>query len=116
MTTLSKSVYDYFSSNIIIAQSNIVNVDDIRLNAEYYEEGKSIIIKQDIVFFPLTEIATVVFPGIFKRYLVEDDKYGIKFLTTSDMMMLEPDSEKYLFFTTTLISMNIIMATFKSIQ
>lgn len=94
----AKSVYSYFSSNIIIAKSKNVFTDDIRLNAEYYEEGTSIEVSNDVEFFPLSKIASVVFPGIFKRYLVENIEYGIKFLTTSDMMMLEPDSEKYLSF------------------
>lgn len=94
----AKSVYNYFSSNIIIAKSKNVIADDIRLNAEYYEVGKSIEVSKEVEFFPLATIASVVFPGIFKRYLVENNKNGIKFLTTSDMMMLEPDSEKYLSF------------------
>ena len=90
------SVYNYFSSSIFIAKSNIVFAEDNRLNAEYYEEGKSIIINTEIEFVPLSSMASVVFPGIFKRYLVEDVKHGIKFLTTSDMMMLEPETDKIL--------------------
>ncbi|MBK6877761.1 MAG: hypothetical protein IPG99_15235 [Ignavibacteria bacterium] len=35
---------------------------------------------------------------------MEKKKYGIKFLTTSDMMMLEPDSDKYL---STLLTTNL---------
>lgn len=97
MTTL-ESAYKYFSTITFNANSKNVIEDDIRLNAEYYEEGKSIKVSSDIEFIPLTSIASVVFPGIFKRYLVENNKYGIKFFTTSDMMMLEPDSEKYLSF------------------
>jgi len=93
-----KSVYGYFSSNITIANSANVFADDIRLNAEYYEVGNSIEISKQIQFVPLSSIASVVFPGIFKRHLTENKKYGLKFLTTSDMMMLEPDSEKYLSF------------------
>lgn len=96
MIESAKSVFDYFSSKIIIANSSDVFIDDIRMNAEYYEEGISIIVSDDINFFPLSEIASVVFPGIFKRHLVEDINYGIKFLTTSDMMTFEPDTEKYL--------------------
>ena len=96
MATEIKSIYSYFSSDILFAKSENVIVDDIRLNAGYYEIRNSIEIGKKLKFFPLSAIATVVFPGIFKRHLTEKAKYGIKFLTTSDMMTLEPDSEKYL--------------------
>lgn len=89
-------VYDYFSSNIFNANTNSVFADDIRLNAEYYEEGKSLELNIDLEFVPLSSLAEVVFPGIFKRYLVENIKFGTRFLTTSDMMMIEPDSDKIL--------------------
>ena len=98
MATEIKSIYSYFSSDIVFAKSENVIADDIRLNAGYYEVRNSIEIGKKLEFFPLATIATVVFPGIFKRHLTENRKYGIKFLTTSDMMMLEPDSEKYLSF------------------
>jgi type I restriction enzyme S subunit len=90
------SIYSYFSSSIISANSKSVSMDDFRLNAEYYEEKDLVPIKSQIKFIPLSSLASVVFPGIFKRILTEDRKHGIKFLTTSDMMMLEPESDKYL--------------------
>ena len=91
-----QNVYKYFSSNIMLAKSQDVASDDMRLNAGYYEIRNSIEVKKEIEFFPLSDIASVVFPGIFKRTLVENKKYGIKFLTTSDMMMIEPETEKFL--------------------
>lgn len=90
------SPYEYFDAIIFNAKSENILYNDFRLNAEYYEEDSTIRISNNIEFFPLAEIASVVFPGIFKRYLVEDIKYGIKFLTTSDMMILEPESDKIL--------------------
>lgn len=88
--------YEYFNARIFNAKSENILNNDFRFNAEYYEEDNSITISNEIEFFPLSEIASVVFPGIFKRYLVEDIKNGIKFLTTSDIMMLEPDTDKIL--------------------
>ena len=88
--------YEYFNARIFNAKSENILNNDFRFNAEYYEEDNSIKISNEIEFFPLSEIASVVFPGIFKRYLVEDIKNGIKFLTTSDIMMLEPDTDKIL--------------------
>ncbi|MBK8656769.1 MAG: restriction endonuclease subunit S [Haliscomenobacter sp.] len=88
--------YEYFNARIFNAKSENILNNDFRFNAEYYEGDNSIAISNEIEFYPLSEIASVVFPGIFKRYLVEDIKYGIKFLTTSDIMMLEPDTDKIL--------------------
>ncbi len=88
--------YEYFNARIFNAKSENILNNDFRFNAEYYEEDNSISISDEIEFFPLSEIASVVFPGIFKRFLVEQEKYGIKFLTTSDIMILEPDSDKIL--------------------
>jgi type I restriction enzyme, S subunit len=96
--TEGQAIYKYFSSNIMKAKSQDVGIGEMRLNAGYYEVRNSIEVRKEVEFFPLEKIATVVFPGIFKRSLVENEKYGIKFLTTSDMMMLEPDTEKFLSF------------------
>lgn len=93
---VAATTYEYFNARIFNAKSENILSNDFRFNAEYYEEDNSITISNDIEFFPLSEIASVVFPGIFKRYLVEDINFGIKFLTTSDIMMLEPDTDKIL--------------------
>jgi len=92
----SKNIFNQISSDIIIINSNKIISEDIRFDAGYYEIKNNIDINNDIEFFPLAKIATVIFPGIFKRNLTENRKYGIKFLTTSDIMMIEPASEKYL--------------------
>src|ERR1700754_4225063 len=92
----ANSVYTYFSSSTFTANSDVVFADDIRLNAEYYLEGTSLRLNPKIKFCPLAKLASVVFPGIFKRYLVEDTKFGIEFLTTSEMMLLEPETDKIL--------------------
>jgi type I restriction enzyme, S subunit len=91
-----KDIFSCFSTNIMISNSQDLNVGDLRLDAGFYEVKNSIQVRDGIEFFPLEKIAKVVFPGIFKRVLVDNDKYGIKFLTTSDMMMLEPDTDKFL--------------------
>lgn len=88
--------YEYFNARIFKAKSEYFLNNDFRFNAEYYEEDNTIKLSNEIEFFPLSDIASVVFPGIFKRYLVDDIKNGIKFLTTSDIMMLEPETDKIL--------------------
>lgn len=91
-----KSVSEYFSlGSFQVNSTNLLN-DIYRLNAEYYQENIKINISENIEFKPLSDFATVLFPGIFKRILVDNNKYGIGFLTTSEMMIIEPKPEKYL--------------------
>lgn len=90
------TTYEYFNARIFSAKSENILDNDFRFNAEYYEEDNSINISNEIEFFQLSEIASVLFPGIFKRYLVNDVQNGIRFLTTSDIMMLEPETDKIL--------------------
>ncbi len=92
---MTLSLFNIFSSKIIITNSAKIN-SDFRFDAGFYEIKNSILITKSIEFVPLSTIASVVFPGIFKRLLVEGIDHGIKFLTTSEMMMIEPDSDKYL--------------------
>lgn len=93
---LTTKPFEYFNARIFNAKSESILNNDLRFNAEYYEEDNSINISNEIEFFQLSKIASVVFPGIFKRYLVDDVQNGIKFLTTSDIMMLEPETDKIL--------------------
>lgn len=92
----ANTIYNYFTTNTFNAKSEKVFADDIRLNAEYYVEENSLVLDTAVEFVSLSTLASVVFPGIFKRYLVDDIKFGIRFLTTSDMMMLEPETDKIL--------------------
>jgi len=93
---MAKSVSEYFSLvSFQVNSTNLLN-DEYRLNAEYYQENLEITISEDIKFKPLSDFASVIFPGIFKRILVDNTKYGMGFLTTSDMMIIEPIPEKYL--------------------
>ena len=92
----AKSIYAHFSSKTLETNISNVMMDDIRLDADFYEVNQSIQINDRILFRPLSILGTVFFPGIFKRFLVDNPKYGMGFLTTSEMMMLEPDSEKYI--------------------
>jgi type I restriction enzyme S subunit len=89
-------VYRFFPFENLITNSDKVYEGDFRLNAEFYEVNTSIEIDTKIHFKPLADFATVIFPGIFKRILANSQKYGIGFLTTSEMMMIEPIPEKFL--------------------
>jgi len=93
---MANLITDYFKLESFHANSLSLLDGDFRLNAEYYEENKNINLDKNIVFEPLSKLSTVVFPGIFKRFQVENSKNGIGFLTTSEMMMVEPIPEKFL--------------------
>lgn len=88
--------YTYFDVRLFLTRIEKILNHDFRLNAEYYKNGTLNNISSEVEFIPLSEIASVIFPGIYKRFLVDDIQYGIKFLTTSDMMLLEPNSDKIL--------------------
>lgn len=93
---MEKTVTEYFNWNPFMIESKNVIKGDFRLNAEFYEENLNFDLDDEIKFKPLSEFATVLFPGIFKRILVKSDKHGIGFLTTSEMMMVDPVPEKFL--------------------
>ncbi|HPQ28380.1 MAG TPA: hypothetical protein PLQ82_07850 [Desulfobacteraceae bacterium] len=93
---MTKSVSEYFILESFQVKSvNLFN-GVYRLNADYYQPNSEINVSENIEFKPLSEFATVLFPGIFKRILVDNINNGIGFLTTSDMMLLEPMPEKFL--------------------
>jgi len=81
------------SSTIEITQ--IVS-SDFRLDSSHFVSESRIKISEYLKFKSLSKIASVFFPGIFKRLLVENSKFGIGFLTTSEMMTVEPKPEKFL--------------------
>ncbi len=95
---MNNSILDLFNnllSTSLVTNDKIV-FGDFRLDSSYYINESSIKINENIKFTTLSELATVFFPGIFKRILVENSKYGIGFLTTSEMMMIEPIAQKFL--------------------
>ena len=85
---------DVFSTSLVSIGE--IALGDFRLDSSYFINESNIKIGEQIKFAPLSKMATVFFPGIFKRILVENAKYGIGFLTTSEMMMVEPNADKFL--------------------
>jgi len=96
LNKMLKTVIEYFNWESFQIKSDLLLKDDFRLNAEFYEKNINISIDDNVEFKPLLEYASVLFPGIFKRILVNNEKQGIGFLTTSEMMMIEPVPEKFL--------------------
>ncbi|MDD3744483.1 MAG: hypothetical protein PHX54_12730, partial [Lentimicrobiaceae bacterium] len=95
---MNDSVLNIFQDVLSTSRIDIHKIlsSDFRLDSSHFINESKIQISEQITFTPLSKIATVFFPGIFKRFLVEKAKYGIGFLTTSEMMMVEPTSEKFL--------------------
>lgn len=96
MDNIGKSGTKYFNWEPFQIKSVDLLQGNFRLNAEFYEKNYNFNLDNKIKFKPLAEFATVIFPGIFKRIIVDCDKNGIGFLTTSEMMMIEPVPEKFL--------------------
>ncbi|HAL65046.1 MAG TPA: hypothetical protein DCP10_05720 [Bacteroidales bacterium] len=95
---MNDAVLEIFSEEVSSSNIEIYQIvsSDYRLDSSHFVSESKININEDIQFEPLSKIASVFFPGIFKRILVENSKFGIGFLTTSEMMIVEPKPEKFL--------------------
>jgi type I restriction enzyme S subunit len=89
-------IFEFFDIRTADSDLSAVLLSDFRLDSSFFINESQIKFNSQINFKLLSELATVFFPGIFKRFLVENPKYGIGFLTTSEMMMVEPKAEKLL--------------------
>jgi type I restriction enzyme, S subunit len=92
------NIFDIFEYSCSISKVGLDNITngDFRLDSSFFIDESNILVDSNLEFEPLKSIASVVFPGIFKRFLVESPAHGIGFLTTSEMMMIEPAANKFL--------------------
>ena len=83
-------ITEYFK--IEAFRSNSVNFfkGDFRLNAEYYSHDNAFTLPDDINKEKLSEIANVIGFGPFKRYYIDDIKYGVPLISSSEMMEINP--------------------------
>lgn len=84
-----------FKSDIAIVSSSRVIGGDYRLTPEYFKGFLSLNQRTDLTFFPLSKIAEVFYPGIFKRIYVDSIENGIPFLSSSDIMNYRPIGETF---------------------
>lgn len=90
---MSKSITDYFSLESFKSSSLSLLMGDFRLNAEYYIHDNNFCLPENIETKKLSEIANVVGFGPFKRYYIDNPKFGIPLISSSEMMELNPACE-----------------------
>jgi len=83
------------NSNLFQIDSELLLKRDIRLNANFYDALLMGDIPQQTETIKLTKIANIFHPGITKRLYIENKKYGIPFLSTSDMLCYEAVDNKF---------------------
>lgn len=83
----------YFEVDVFESTSVKILEGDFRLNAEYYLHSNSYNLSENIETEKLSEIATVVGFGPFKRYYIESLEYGVPLISSSEMMELKPTYE-----------------------
>jgi type I restriction enzyme S subunit len=93
---ISENLFKDFVANIAIVNSSRVNEGDIRLTAEYFKVNAISKYKTGLRFVPLSELASVIGFGPFKRYYIENPKFGIPLISSSEMMEVNPSCEGYI--------------------
>ena len=71
-----------------------------RMDAFYYSkicrDARSVFDDANCELRPLSEVAEVFIPGIFKRRYADDPRHGYPYITGGDVFQLAPTSDKYL--------------------
>lgn len=88
--------YSFMEKDYLIIDSNLLSKRDFRLNANFYKVFYDGVVPIDTETIKLQSIAEIFHPGITKRLYIENKKYGIPFLSTSDMMCYEAVDNKYI--------------------
>jgi type I restriction enzyme S subunit len=90
---MGKLITDYF--NVESFQSSSLNLfeGDFRLNAEYYTHDNNFSLSKHLKTKKLSEFAKIVGYGPFKRYYIENIKFGVPLISSSEMMELNPSCE-----------------------
>jgi type I restriction enzyme S subunit len=73
-----------------------VILGDIRLNAEYYAHENNFYLSDTLKTEQLSKLADVFGFGPFKRFYIDEAKYGIPLISSSEMMEIEPNCNKYI--------------------
>lgn len=82
-------------TNFFIVNSERLFLRDIRLNAHFYEALLKGEVFSQTKTIRLGEIAKIFHPGIMRRIYVKNKKFGVPFLSTSDMISYEAVDNKY---------------------
>lgn len=86
---------EFFNPNKFIVSSEMFTKGEYRLNSDFYEALITSNNFHQTKTFPLKEIAFISHPGITKRNYIDNPKFGLPFLSTSDMQFYEAVDNKY---------------------
>lgn len=87
---MANLVTDYFKLESFLSSSLDLLADDFRLNAEYYTHANNYSLHKSIQTVKLSHIANVIGFGPFKRFYINNIKYGVPLISSSEMMELNP--------------------------
>ena len=90
---MSKIIADYFNLASFQTNSTSLFEGDFRLNAEYYTHENNFKLAKHLKTTKLSSLADVVGFGPFKRYYIENIKYGVPLISSSEMMESNPSCE-----------------------
>lgn len=93
---ISDQFFKDFLSDIAIISSSRVTEGDFRLTAGFFKVNTLSTFKGDLKFIPLSELASVIGFGPFKRYYIENPAHGIPLISSSEMMEANPSCEGYI--------------------
>ena len=112
---MDSSIINLFEVNIFKSKSTLLLEGGFRLNADYYSHDNHFCLPNKIPTSKLSDLAKVIGFGPFKRYYIDDLKYGIPLISSSEMMELNPtyegiiskeftkDIDKYIVFRNTIL-------------
>ncbi len=86
---------EYFNPNKFIVSSEMFSKGEYRLNSDFYEALITSNNFHQTETFPLKQIAFISHPGITRRNYIDNPKFGLPFLSTSDMQFYEAADNKY---------------------
>ena len=93
---MMKKIFDLFETETYKSKLSRVLIGDFRLNAEYYSHDNNFEAVEGFEKTKLSNLADVVGFGPFKRYYIDEPIYGIPLISSSDMMELETNCDKYI--------------------
>jgi type I restriction enzyme S subunit len=83
------NIFDSFEIEVYLVSSSNINLENCRLNPSFYSSNQEFISRLQTT--PLAEICEEIFMGpIFKREEVLNEKFGVRFLTSNEIISLEP--------------------------
>ena len=83
------NIFDSFGIEVFLVDSSNINLENCRLNPSFYSSNQEFI--NGLQTTPIAETCEDIFMGpIFKREEVLNEKFGVRFLASNEIISLEP--------------------------